>query len=275
MGTGVQLARRVRPSRDELDSATWKLISEELENAEAARNLKEFCARAAAAAGRLVPHDVGCGCFSFEGGLPRWLAGEPAQIGIGFNEKYRYLIPITDMLNGGGMQELDFSGRGDEAYVRDYLSVIGIKYTLGALDGDFQLCVYRSSPARPYSAGEVGGLHFLRLHMASVYRWLREAERALRLASLPALPSAPPALLTRRELEVLSCLERGMTAREIGVALAISPRTAERHTANIFDKLCVGSRPELAERLAAAAAEAPRASSRGREPMLLRPFDRR
>ena len=48
-------------------------------------------------------------------------------------------------------------------------------------------------------------------------------------------------LLTRRELEVLTLLCTGLTRREIGQALAISPGTVKVHVAHVYTKLGVGS----------------------------------
>jgi NarL family two-component system response regulator LiaR len=50
--------------------------------------------------------------------------------------------------------------------------------------------------------------------------------------------------LTERELEVLKLAAKGMTNREIAVALSISPRTVQAHMSNIFGRLEVGSRTE-------------------------------
>jgi len=52
------------------------------------------------------------------------------------------------------------------------------------------------------------------------------------------------AQLTERELEVLEWAGRGMTNREIGGVLCISPRTVQVHMSNICGKLGVGSRTE-------------------------------
>lgn len=49
-----------------------------------------------------------------------------------------------------------------------------------------------------------------------------------------------------RELEVLSCLTRGMTDRDIAQALFISVRTVQTHLAHIYEKMGVHSRTEAA-----------------------------
>lgn len=51
--------------------------------------------------------------------------------------------------------------------------------------------------------------------------------------------------LTEREREVLQFVARGKTYKEIGVALTISPRTAENHVRNILGKLHLSRRSDL------------------------------
>ena len=53
--------------------------------------------------------------------------------------------------------------------------------------------------------------------------------------------------LTDRELEDLRHLGRGATNKAIAQALGISPRTVTTHLSNIYQKLAISSRGELAD----------------------------
>ena len=56
--------------------------------------------------------------------------------------------------------------------------------------------------------------------------------------------TAPPELLTERELEVLSLLAQGMPNKEIASTLVISERTAKFHVSSIMGKLGATNRTE-------------------------------
>jgi DNA-binding CsgD family transcriptional regulator len=58
--------------------------------------------------------------------------------------------------------------------------------------------------------------------------------------------ASPPFDLTPREYEVLGLIGRGLTNREIGAALFMSPKTASVHVSRILAKLGVRSRVEAA-----------------------------
>ena len=64
------------------------------------------------------------------------------------------------------------------------------------------------------------------------------------------------AQLSEREREVLGLIVEGLTNKEIGRALGLSPRTVESHRANLFAKLQVESLAHLIRHYAALAAEA-------------------
>jgi len=59
------------------------------------------------------------------------------------------------------------------------------------------------------------------------------------------------ALLSAREREVLSLIVEGLTNKEVGRALGLSPRTVETHRAHLFDKLQASSLAQLIRHYAA------------------------
>ncbi len=63
------------------------------------------------------------------------------------------------------------------------------------------------------------------------------------------------AQLSEREREVLGLIVEGLTNKEIGRALGLSPRTVETHRANLFAKLQVDSLAHLIRHYAALAAQ--------------------
>lgn len=70
------------------------------------------------------------------------------------------------------------------------------------------------------------------------------------ILSFADISDARPAIaLTLREREVLQCIARGMTAKEAGRHLSISPRTVEEHRAKLLTKFEVKNSVELLARL--------------------------
>ena len=63
------------------------------------------------------------------------------------------------------------------------------------------------------------------------------------------------AQLSEREKEVAGFIVEGLTNKEIGRALALSPRTVETHRANLFAKLQAESLAQLVRQYAALIAE--------------------
>ncbi len=89
----------------------------------------------------------------------------------------------------------------------------------------------------------MGLVHFFRdVTGERTQRRLTEEALAGRLHAAEG-PMAPPGL-TRREVEVLRCLVRGASTREIARMLFISPLTARNHIQRILRKLGAASRAE-------------------------------
>lgn len=69
------------------------------------------------------------------------------------------------------------------------------------------------------------------------------------LASDATRPATAERLLTRRELEIVGLIERGMSNKQIARALQIEVATVKNHVHNILEKLHVERRGEVAARL--------------------------
>jgi DNA-binding NarL/FixJ family response regulator len=77
-----------------------------------------------------------------------------------------------------------------------------------------------------------------------------QAARARRLREAAAVLVAPcehaEGLLTAREWDVALLVAKGHSNRVIGDELVVSERTIDSHFSNIFRKLCLGSRAQIA-----------------------------
>jgi DNA-binding NarL/FixJ family response regulator len=88
--------------------------------------------------------------------------------------------------------------------------------------------------AKELGAGTVEGLAERALRSLGVRTWRR---------------SSAGAPLTEREQQVVRLVAEGATNREIAERLFLSPKTVERHVSNVFRKVGVRNRAELASRL--------------------------
>lgn len=131
----------------------------------------------------------------------------------------------------------------------------------------------RDDRAVPYRLGRevaaaIPGATFVPLHGSAHFPWHGDADsvvRACREALAPLQPSPRhasepgPLTLSEREREILACVARGLSDREIAGQLVLSPHTVHRHVANIRRKLGRTSRT-------AAVAEAARLGLLGNSP---------
>jgi NarL family two-component system response regulator LiaR len=72
------------------------------------------------------------------------------------------------------------------------------------------------------------------------------ATRLIREIHKPSNQPPTPDPLTRRELEVLRLIARGLTNQEIADKLVVSERTARTHVSNILKKLHLANRTQAA-----------------------------
>ena len=109
----------------------------------------------------------------------------------------------------------------------------------------------RDDRAVPYRLGRevaaaIPGATFIPLQGSAHFPWHGDADsvvRACREALAPVQPSPhhasepEPVPLSSREREILACVARGLSDREIAGQLVLSPHTVHRHVANIRRKL--------------------------------------
>ena len=62
----------------------------------------------------------------------------------------------------------------------------------------------------------------------------------------PALVTVPPVALTPRQVEIAALAAAGHQSREIGERLEISVRTVDNHLGEIYGKLGIAGRADLA-----------------------------
>ena len=85
--------------------------------------------------------------------------------------------------------------------------------------------------------------------------WAERARAELRASGARARSRREPAghELTAQELTVAQAVAEGASNREVAARLFVSPKTVEGHLGNIYRKLGVRSRTQLAARMSAAA----------------------
>ncbi|OBA77792.1 helix-turn-helix transcriptional regulator [Mycobacterium sp. 1164966.3] len=107
----------------------------------------------------------------------------------------------------------------------------------------------RDDRAVPYWLGRevaaaIPGATLIPLQGSAHFPWHGDVDSVVRACRESLAPEPPPDagehepnLLSTREREILACVARGLSDREIAVQLVLSPHTVHRHVANIRTKL--------------------------------------
>jgi DNA-binding CsgD family transcriptional regulator len=136
--------------------------------------------------------------------------------------------------------------------------------------GEFLRRQQRRVDARPHLAGALAT--FTRL---GAVPWARRADAELQATGMTSRRAAPSDAerLTPQELQVATVVADGATNSEAATRLFLSAKTIEYHLSNVYRKLGIRSRVELARRMMAgpeqsepARAPAPRAAPSGAAP---------
>ncbi|MGH3759248.1 LuxR C-terminal-related transcriptional regulator, partial [Actinophytocola sp.] len=104
---------------------------------------------------------------------------------------------------------------------------------------------------RPWEGAALCGAAAAKLAEPTEVRELLAAGRALRATVATDDPGAAVSGLSKRERSVGELLLDGLTQKEIGARLYISPKTVEQHVARLRQKLLAGNRAELVAALRA------------------------
>ena len=123
----------------------------------------------------------------------------------------------------------------------------------------------RINDAKPVLTQALGT--FRRLQARS---WAQRAEAELRACGVVGVPGEPDALwkLTPQQRQIVRLASDGLTNREIGDRLFLSPRTVSSHLYRSFPKLGVADRHQLRDVIARAAPPAPPRENAASDPSL-------
>lgn len=164
---------------------------------------------------------------------------------------YQYRDPITFALQSRRHATLvsEVMPRRDflkTEFFNDFLARDGLRWgiNLHAFHGDEalgDLRIWRGRGGREFSQHDKQLLDLIEPAFTAA---LRRARRSLPASSLAGVPAAT---LSRRELEVVRCVCRGLTDKEIARELAIALPSVRTYLQRVFDKVGVHRRAGLAQ----------------------------
>ena len=136
---------------------------------------------------------------------------------------------------------------GDRAAALVDVAAAWAEIVRGRVDGGFveRAATRLGEVGLPWEASRVAGSAAVRTDEPGVMRRLLGVARDLQASSRSTAGAQPATGLSAREREVASYVLTGMTHKQIGGQLFISPKTVEHHVARIRQKLGVNSREEM------------------------------
>ena len=216
-----------------------------------AKNIDELAAALLDEAGALVGAR-GVGLYVFEGsvinarGVPMRLLEKYERIGRD-NDPVLAMVkrqhapcaaPITSLREYAYQNDLPAS----YTELLDY--TVGYHYMLAPVlvDGEVIGTInFARAEDREFGTRELSIASALALHVST---------RMTAFAAASKVDRSWKAVLTARAFEVAELAARGLTTDEVGRALGVSSNTVKKHLRNVYDRLAISSRAELATILA-------------------------
>lgn len=238
-------------------SIPWKQILDYLGEVGAERDLDSLLWRSIVALDKIVPFDSGALHMtnSAHDILPSSrMFRAPRKALEDYIDYYAKLDPSRDNLppDAGATAASWVRDVGHIELVDDFLLPNNVRSSAGMClyDAAGRLCAFVNicrSSAKGFREAEVATLELLHTHVSNLVAGYT-AEGALD-SYTPAELQDTCRLLSRRELEVARLTCKRLTAAQTGTILRISPRTVEQYLENIYDKLGVHGKEELARAL--------------------------
>jgi DNA-binding CsgD family transcriptional regulator len=230
----------------------WPKINDYLLEVSSVRTKEDMVSTACKAISRLIPYDHNC-CATKVDSTADFVVGLDESTMRSFNEYYRTTLPywrdgLLLMPEVLAWTQVEWGYFRNSEFVCDFARPLGLGRTLTSIvpGRQFFLNISRSTSSRRFSDAEKSILDVVMHHCDNLHA-VYEKLNALSSRSTPTAEMIRDrfSALSPRQAVVLSLLLRGLSTREIGSHLSIGKRTVESHTAHIYDKLNVRSRPEL------------------------------
>jgi|GEM_PF-5201493 len=182
---------------------------------------------------------------------PRTLAvaGEDGTV-TAFNQYYRFRMPMNNGYLVGKLVT-DFQPFTNTEFVTDFIEPRRITRCLaGGWFRHYASVISLCRHARLFTDREIAISQIISPHLENFYDILSLAAANPEQSRLHALKAdVLQAGLTKREQEVALLLAQRLSTAEIADRLFISPRTVEKHAENIYIKLGVRKKREVAQHL--------------------------
>ncbi len=244
---------------NDFSKVRWKKIREYLLQLGSCRTREDFLHTASAEVQSLIPFDAAAGIFSTSDAAFLAGVGMSGSVNECYNRYYRTRQPW--FLNGRD-RHLDIDRYMSAPIVEwrkfDYLELAsdfmmpnGMHRSISwVLPGhEIVMSIHCSRLSPNFTESSLNTLQIISTYLNSYYSSL-EKRTGPAASDIAADEISRRFLsLSTREAEVCSLLVRRLNTFEIAALLFISPRTVEKHTESIFDKLSVHSREQLRWRL--------------------------